>query len=167
MCRFTRRSSADVAPKRHTAPRARLQAFSVISSEWRVIRPQSRASNRRHSFQFRQADIAALIGRKPRIILTRWASHMGPYTLAYFAGHRDFGTTRRYVHPTLESGKAAMERAHEAQGGYKNGHNADSNNSPQDPADSRNSPATKGLNWYARVDSNHRPFAPEANAQWL
>src|ERR1700730_3326785 len=35
LCRFTRRSSADVAPKRHTAPRARLQAFSVISSEWR------------------------------------------------------------------------------------------------------------------------------------
>src|ERR1700730_10563245 len=35
LCRFTRRSSAHVAPKRHTAPRARLQAFSVISSEWR------------------------------------------------------------------------------------------------------------------------------------
>jgi hypothetical protein len=31
--------------------------------------------------------------------------------MAYFAGHRDFGTTRRHVHPNLESGKAAMERA--------------------------------------------------------
>src|SRR5438105_215623 len=32
-----------------------------------VIRPQSRARKRGHSFQFRQAGIAALIGRKPRI----------------------------------------------------------------------------------------------------
>ena len=55
-----------------------------------------------------------------------------------------------------------MEMAHAAQGGYKNGHNADSNHFPEDLADSRNSLATKGLNWYARVDSNHRPFAPEA-----
>ena len=32
--------------------------------------------------------------------LTGWAaSHMDPYTLAYCAGHSDFGTTRRYVHP--------------------------------------------------------------------
>ena len=34
--------SADVAPKRHTAPRARLQAFSVISSERCVTRPEPR-----------------------------------------------------------------------------------------------------------------------------
>src|SRR3989442_10453150 len=44
----------------------------------RVIRPQSRASKRGHSFEFRQADIAALIGRKPRIfcsaVLPRVAS---------------------------------------------------------------------------------------------
>ena len=34
----------------------------------------------------------------------------------------------QYRFPTqLESGKLAMERAHAAQGGYKNGHNADSN----------------------------------------
>ena len=32
--------------------------------------------------------------------LTKWSQHMDPYTLAYFAGHSDFGTTRRYVHPT-------------------------------------------------------------------
>jgi len=28
---------------------------------------------------------------------------MDPYTLAYFAGHSDFSTTRCYVHPNLES----------------------------------------------------------------
>jgi integrase len=43
--------------------------------------------------------------------LTRWSSHMDPYTLAYFAGHSDFGTTRRYVHPNMDTGRAAMERA--------------------------------------------------------
>ena len=31
---------------------------------------------------------------------------MNPYTLAYLAGHRDFSTTRRYVHP-----QAAIDRA--------------------------------------------------------
>lgn len=31
--------------------------------------------------------------------LTRWAEHMDPYTLAYLAGHGDFATTKRYVHP--------------------------------------------------------------------
>ncbi|MBL8176585.1 MAG: site-specific integrase [Bryobacterales bacterium] len=54
--------------------------------------------------------------------LTRWAAHMDPYALAYFAGHSDFGTTRRYVHPNLETGRAAMERAQSAQGGHKSGH---------------------------------------------
>ena len=46
--------------------------------------------------------------------LTRWAAHMDPYTLAYLAGHSDFSTTRRYVHPNLEAGRAAMEKANSA-----------------------------------------------------
>jgi integrase len=96
--------------------------------------------------------------------LTRWASHMDPYTLAYFAGHSDFGTTRRYVHPNLESGKAAMERAQAAQGGYKNGHAAYQSDGREDQGTSRKTLSAEDLEWYARVDSNHRPFAPEANA---
>src|SRR5882762_10177508 len=40
---------------------------AAVRSELRVIRQQSRASKHGHSFKFRQADIAALIGRKPRI----------------------------------------------------------------------------------------------------
>ena len=44
------------------------------------------------------------------------------YTLAYLAGHRVFSTTRRYVHPNLNTAREALERARNAQGGHKNGH---------------------------------------------
>src|SRR5882672_8691869 len=51
---------------------------AAVRSELLVIRQQSRASKHGHSFEFRQADIAALIGRKPRIfcsaVLPRVAS---------------------------------------------------------------------------------------------
>jgi integrase len=57
--------------------------------------------------------------------LTRWADHMDPYSLAHFAGHSSFVTTRRYVHPNLDTGRAAMERAQEAQGRHKNGHSGE------------------------------------------
>jgi hypothetical protein len=36
---------------------------------------------------------------------------MDPYTLAYLAGHSDFATTKRYVHPRAETIRAAVERA--------------------------------------------------------
>jgi integrase len=55
--------------------------------------------------------------------LTRWSSTIDPYTLAYLAGHSDFATTKRYVHPRLEVVRAMVQKAHEAQGGHKNGHN--------------------------------------------
>jgi integrase len=58
--------------------------------------------------------------------LTRWAAHMDPYTLGYLAGHSDFSTTKRYIHPQAQTVLAAMERARAAQGGHKTGHNADS-----------------------------------------
>jgi len=51
--------------------------------------------------------------------LTRWAAYMDPYTLAYLAGHSDFGTTKRYVHQEMETVRAAMEKA---QGGHRIGH---------------------------------------------
>ena len=54
--------------------------------------------------------------------LTRWAGILDPYTLAYLAGHRDFATTRRYVHPNLNTAREALERARVAQGGHKFGH---------------------------------------------
>ena len=54
--------------------------------------------------------------------LTRWATILDPYTLAYLAGHSDFSTTRRYVHPNLNTACEARERARLAQGGHKSGH---------------------------------------------
>ena len=50
--------------------------------------------------------------------LTRWAEVMDPYTLAYLAGHSDFSTTKRYVHPQTETVLAAFERAREAKTGH-------------------------------------------------
>ena len=96
--------------------------------------------------------------------LTLWSAYMDPYTLAYFAGHSDFATTRRYVHPNLAIGREAMERARAAQGGHNSGHSGATKSSDQTPAKNRKARNGKGLDWYARVDSNHRPFAPEANA---
>ena len=55
--------------------------------------------------------------------LTRWAAYMDPYTLAYLAGHGDFSTTRRYVHPQADTVREAMERARKAWGGHNSGHN--------------------------------------------
>jgi len=54
--------------------------------------------------------------------LTRWAAYMDPYTLAYLAGHSDFSTTRRYVHPQAQTVLDAMERAREARRGHNSGH---------------------------------------------
>jgi len=67
--------------------------------------------------------------------LTKWSQHMDPYTLAYFAGHSDFGTTRRYVHPNMESGRAAMERAGVAASGHNSGHTPETTNSDQSKAE--------------------------------
>lgn len=57
--------------------------------------------------------------------LTLWAAFMDPYTLGYLAGHSDFATTRRYVHPQAHTILEAIERARNAQGGHKTGHNAE------------------------------------------
>jgi len=54
--------------------------------------------------------------------LTRWAEVMDPYTLAYLAGHSDFSTTKRYVHPQTETVLAAFDRAREAKGRHSFGH---------------------------------------------
>ena len=48
--------------------------------------------------------------------LTRWSEYMDPYTLAYLAGHSDFATTRRYVHPRRETVLATMERVEQKRG---------------------------------------------------
>ena len=57
--------------------------------------------------------------------LTRWAAYMDPYTLAYLAGHSDFSTTRRYVHPQAQTIRDAIERARAGRGGHSSGHNSE------------------------------------------
>ena len=47
---------------------------------------------------------------------------MDPYTLAYLAGHSDFSTTRRYVHPQKQTVLQAMERVRSEEGGHSFGH---------------------------------------------
>jgi len=58
--------------------------------------------------------------------LTRWAAFMDPYTLAYLAGHSDFSTTRRYVHPQVQTIRDAIDRARVGQGRHSSGHNSTS-----------------------------------------
>ena len=65
--------------------------------------------------------------------LTRWAAILDPYTLAYLAGHGDFATTKRYVHPNLNTAREALKRAREVQGGHSFGHNR-KKRSKSDPA---------------------------------
>jgi len=144
---------------------------SVAASEW-VFPAPTKSGHMEQSTLVKQhgkaCDLAG-IERLPfytfrHTCLTRWASHMDPYTLAYFAGHSDFGTTRRYVHPNLDTGRAAMEKAREVQGGHKNGHNAEMNVAKPDGSEAGKPKSGGDLGWYARADSNGRPFAPEANA---
>jgi integrase len=60
--------------------------------------------------------------------LTRWGEYMDPWKLHKYAGHADFKTTQRYIHPRDESMQDAMDRnrtAREvriAQGGHTLGH---------------------------------------------
>ncbi len=44
---------------------------------------------------------------------------MDPYTLAYLPRHSDFATTRRYVHPQVQTVRDAIERARNGQTGTK------------------------------------------------
>lgn len=42
--------------------------------------------------------------------ITRWAKHMGPFTLHVLAGHTDINTTKRYVHPSEADIREAMDK---------------------------------------------------------
>jgi len=98
-------------------------------SEW--VFPASTASGhieqsslkKQHAKACKAAEVAPFVPYTFRhSCLTKWAGILDPYTLAYLAGHRDFSTTRRYVHPNLNTAREALERARVAQGGHKYGH---------------------------------------------
>ena len=130
---------------------------SVAASEWVFAAPtksghmeQSTLVKRHH----KACDLAG-IERLPfytfrHTCLTRWSSHMDPYTLAYFAGHSGFGTKRRYVHPNMDTGRAAVEKAREVQGGHKSGHNAEKTAAEGESTEDRKAKSGEYLEWCAR-----------------
>jgi integrase len=78
---------------------------------------------RQHPKAYQLAKVAAFsLYTFRHTCLTRWAEYMDPFTLAYLAGHSDFSTTRRYVHPQAETVRAAMERARSGRGRHSSGH---------------------------------------------
>lgn len=60
--------------------------------------------------------------------LTKWGEYMDPWKLHKYAGHSDFKTTMRYIHPRDEAMQDAMESSRAArqvrvaQGGHTSGH---------------------------------------------
>lgn len=102
---------------------------SSASSEW-VFQADTKSGHieqstlkKRHAKACEMADLEPLPPYTFRhTCLTRWAAVMDPYTLAYLAGHKDFSTTRRYVHPQADAVLAAMAKVAEAKGGHSFGH---------------------------------------------
>ena len=66
--------------------------------------------------------------------LTRWAEVMDPCTFAYLAGHADFSTTKRYVHPQTETVLAALNRSREVKSGHSFGHSEEKTAEGEDPS---------------------------------
>jgi integrase len=87
------------------------------SSEWVFPAPTSSGHMEKSTLKKQHARACRMAAVPPftmydlrHTCLTRWAAHMDPYTLAYLAGHSDFSTTRRYVHPQADTVRAALER---------------------------------------------------------
>jgi integrase len=98
-------------------------------SEWVFPAPtrsghiEKSSLKRQHSKSCRLAKVAHFpLYTFRHTCLTRWAAYMDPYTLGYLAGHADFSTTRRYVHPQAHTVLDALERARSARGGYNFGY---------------------------------------------
>ncbi len=110
-----------------------MEARRGAKSEW--VFPASTSSGhmeqstlkKQHSKACKLAGVAIFVPYTMRhTCLTRWARILDPYTLAYLAGHSDFGTTKRYVHPNLNTAREALQRARDAQSRHKSGHSGKS-----------------------------------------
>ncbi|HEY3439456.1 MAG TPA: site-specific integrase [Paludibaculum sp.] len=100
-----------------------MRRAAALSPEWVFPAPTKSGHIEKFSLKKRHAAACQLAGmeRVPvytfrHTVLTRWARKMDPYTLAYLAGHSDFSTTKRYVHPNEETVLAAMVAARVVQG---------------------------------------------------
>ena len=103
----------------------------TMSEEWVFPAPTRTGHIEKSSLRKQHRKAVALAKLEPfnlytlrHTCLTRWAAYMDPYTLAYLAGHSDFSTTKRYVHPQADTVRSAMERAHEARGIHSFDHSA-------------------------------------------
>jgi integrase len=111
------------------------------SSEWLFPAPTKSGHMEKSTLKKQHLRACRLSGVEPFALyvlrhtcLTRWARTMDPYTLAYLAGHRDFATTKRYVHPQTETVLQAMERARIVQTGHTFGHTNEKAADGQPPA---------------------------------
>jgi hypothetical protein len=66
------------------------------------------------------------------------------------------------VHPQAHTIREAIERAREARGGHKNGHNQEKQVQTQSASEPAKQLKGFEMDWSGRVDSNHRPPGPEA-----
>jgi integrase len=93
------------------------QHLKAIAEATRIMRE----GNKRDETKLEAFDLYTL----RHTCLTRWAPHMDPWTLAYLAGHRDMNITKRYVHPQVQTIRAAMDRVQGANSGHTSGHTAE------------------------------------------
>ena len=106
-----------------------MPAAAMYSSTYcsRSGRMEQSTLKRQHAKACKLGEVAIFVPYTIRhTCLTRWARILDPYTLAYLAGHSDFGTTKRYVHPNLNTAREALQRARDAQGRHKSGHSRES-----------------------------------------
>ena len=102
--------------------------MDCLESEWIFPAPTESGHAEPSTIKDHHAKAVGLAQLEPFVLytlrhtcLTRWAACMDPYTLAFLAGHSDFATTRRYVHPQDDTVLAAIERAQEAKGSTRIG----------------------------------------------
>ncbi len=113
--RLTQRAAA-ILEMRHAA----------ASGEW-VFPAPTRSGHIEESTLKKQHPKACTLAKVPDVPALHLPAHVlnpmggvhGPVHVGYLAGHSDFSTTRRYVHPQAHTIMEAIERARNAQGGHK------------------------------------------------
>jgi len=93
---------------------------------------------------------------------------MDPYTVAYLAGHSDFSTTKRYVHPQAETVRAAMELVRGAKGGHSDEKAAKAPSAPAAAHTNDFSYRAKAMTARVHLVDMHMEEQPPTNSQkWL
>ncbi len=127
----TENARRTIPPTQRAAALIEMRRAAACSSEW--VFPANTTSGhieksslkKQHSNACKLAEVAPVPFYTFRhTCLTRWSAYMDPYTLAYLAGHSDFSTMRRYVHPQVQIIRDAMERARMGLGRHSSGHNS-------------------------------------------